>query len=173
MNDKLVNVIKIVSVLIPIVVAILLFMPSKITLFGDWTYKLPHFNAAINSLTSILLLLSFYMIKYKKDIKSHQRLNTISFILGGIFLISYIIYHSSVESTSYQGDSRIIYFFFLISHILLSIVVVPFVLFAFYYSLTNQIEKHKKVVKYTFPIWLYVSVSGVIVYFMISPFYLK
>ena len=87
--------------------------------------------------------------------------------------ISYIIYHSSVESTSYQGDQRIIYFFFLISHILLSIVVVPFVLFAFYYSLSNQIEKHKKVVKYTFPIWVYVSVSGVIVYFMISPYYVQ
>ena len=173
MNNKLVNVIKVVSVFIPIAVAVLLFMPSKITLFGDWTYKLPHFNAIINSLTSIFLVLSFYMIKYKKDVKSHQILNTVSFILGAIFLISYIIYHSSVESTSYQGDSRMIYFFFLISHILLSIVVVPFVLFAFYYSLSNQIEKHKKVVKYTFPIWLYVSVSGVIVYFMISPFYLR
>jgi len=173
MNNNLVNVIKVVSVLIPVAVAFLLFMPNKITLFGDWTYKLPHFNAIINSLTSFFLILSFYMIKYKKDIKSHQILNTLSFTLGGIFLISYIIYHSSVESTSYQGDSRIVYFFFLISHIILSIVVVPFVLFAFYYSLTNQIGKHKKVVKYTFPIWLYVSVSGVIVYFMISPFYLK
>ena len=111
------------------------------------------------------------MIKFKKNLKAHQNLNTASFILGSIFLVSYIIYHSSVESTSYQGDQRFIYFFFLISHILLSIVVVPFVLFAFYYSLSNQIEKHKKVVKYTFPIWLYVSVSGVIVYFMISPFY--
>lgn len=173
MNNNLVNVIKVVSVLIPVAVAFLLFMPSKITLFGDWTYKLPHFNAIINSLTSVFLILSFYMIKYKKDIKSHQILNTLSFTLGAIFLISYIIYHSSVESTSYQGDSRIVYFFFLISHIILSIVVVPFVLFAFYYSLTNQIGKHKKVVKYAFPIWLYVSVSGVIVYFMISPFYLK
>ena len=173
MNNNLVNVIKVVSVLIPVAVAFLLFMPSKITLFGDWTYKLPHFNAIINSLTSVFLILSFYMIKNKKDVKSHQILNTLSFTLGAIFLISYIIYHSSVESTSYQGDSRIIYFFFLISHIILSIVVVPFVLFAFYYSLTNQIGKHKKVVKYTFPIWLYVSLSGVIVYFMISPFYLK
>ena len=173
MNNNLINVIKVVSILIPVAVAILLFMPSKITLFGDWTYNLPHFNAVINSLTSIFLILSFYMIKYKKDIRSHQILNTLAFTLGGIFLVSYIIYHSSVESTSYQGDSTIIYFFFLISHILLSIVVVPFVLFAFYYSLTNQIEKHKKVVRYTFPIWLYVSVSGVIVYLMISPFYLR
>ena len=173
MNNNLVKLITVVSVLIPIAVAILLFMPSKIDLFGDWTYKLPHFNAIINSLTSLFLILSFYMIKYKKNIKAHQNLNTASFILGSIFLVSYIIYHSSVESTPYQGDQRVIYFSFLISHILLSIVVVPFVLFAFYYALTKQIDKHKKVVKYTFPIWLYVSVSGVIVYFMISPFYTK
>ncbi len=171
MNNNLVKLITVVSVLIPIAVAILLFMPSKIDLFGDWTYKLPHFNAIINSLTSLFLILSFYMIKYKKNIKAHQNLNTASFILGSIFLVSYIIYHSSVESTPYQGDQRVIYFSFLLSHILLSIVVVPFVLFAFYYALTKQIDKHKKVVKYTFPIWLYVSVSGVIVYFMISPFY--
>ena len=171
MNNNLIKVITVISIIIPLAVAVLLFMPSKIELFGDWTYKLPHFNAIINSLTSLFLILSFYMIKFKKNIKAHQNLNTTSFVLGAIFLVSYIIYHSSVESTSYQGYQRFIYFFFMISHILLSIVVVPFVLFAFYFSLSKQIEKHKKVVKYTFPIWLYVSVSGVIVYFMISPFY--
>ena len=171
MKNNLVKIITIVSVIIPLAVAVLLFMPSKIELFGDWTYKLPHFNAVINSLTALFLVISFYMIKYKKNVSMHQLFNTMAFILGGIFLVSYIIYHSSVESTRYIGDSKGIYYFFLISHILLSIVVVPFVLFAFYYSLSDQIKKHKKVVKYTFPIWLYVSVSGVIVYFMISPFY--
>ena len=171
MKNNLVKIITIVSVIIPLAVAVLLFMPSKIELFGDWTYKLPHFNAVINSLTALFLVISFYMIKYKKNVSMHQLFNTMAFILGGIFLDSYIIYHSSVESTRYIGDSKGIYYFFLISHILLSIVVVPFVLFAFYYSLSDQIKKHKKVVKYTFPIWLYVSVSGVIVYLMISPFY--
>ena len=171
MKNNLVKIITIVSVIIPLAVPVLLFMPSKIELFGDWTYKLPHFNAVINSLTALFLVISFYMIKYKKNVSMHQLFNTMSFILGGIFLVSYIIYHSSVESTRYIGDSKGIYYFFLISHILLSIVVVPFVLFAFYYSLSDQIKKHKKVVKYTFPIWLYVSVSGVIVYLMISPFY--
>ncbi len=171
MKNNLVKIITIVSVIIPLAVAVLLFMPSKIELFGDWTYKLPHFNAVINSLTALFLVISFYMIKYKKNVSMHQLFNTMAFILGGIFLVSYIIYHSSVESTRYIGDSKGIYYFFLISHILLSIVVVPFVLFAFYYSLSDQIKKHKKVVKYTFPIWLYVSVSGVIVYLMISPFY--
>ena len=171
MKNNLVKIITIVSVIIPLAVAVLLFMPSKIELFGDWTYQLPHFNAVINSLTALFLVISFYMIKYKKNVSMHQLFNTMAFILGGIFLVSYIIYHSSVESTRYIGDSKGIYYFFLISHILLSIVVVPFVLFAFYYSLSDQIKKHKKVVKYTFPIWLYVSVSGVIVYLMISPFY--
>ncbi|MAK07107.1 MAG: DUF420 domain-containing protein [Cytophagales bacterium] len=171
MKNNLTKVIALVSVLIPLAVAFLLFMPSKISFFGEWTYKLPHFNAIINSLTSLLLVLSFYAIKYKKNIILHQNLNTMAFTLGAIFLVSYIIYHSSVDSTKYLGDSKTIYYFFLISHIILSIVVVPFVLFAFYYSLTNKIKQHKKVVKYTFPIWLYVSVSGVIVYFMISPFY--
>ena len=171
-NDKIYkNLIISISIIVPIVVALLLFMPSKIVLFGDWTSKLPHFNAIINTSTSIFLLFSFYFIKIKKDVKLHQSLNTISFIFGSIFLVSYIIYHSSVESTSYQGNFGYIYYPTLISHILLSIVVVPFVLFAFYFALTNQINKHKKVVKYTFPIWLYVSVSGVIVYLMISPYY--
>tara|TARA_Y100001954_G_scaffold139109_1_gene148245 strand:- start:3799 stop:4305 length:507 start_codon:yes stop_codon:yes gene_type:complete len=145
-----VNVIAIVSVLIPVAVAVLLFMPSKISIFGEWTYKLPHFNAVINSLTSLFLVLSFYFIKYKKNIVLHQRLNTLAFTLGAIFLLSYIIYHSSVESTKYLGDSKLIYYFFLISHILLSIVVVPFVLFAFYYSLTIKLINTKRLLNIHF-----------------------
>ena len=82
------NLIISVSIIVPIVVAILLFMPSKILIFGDWTSKLPHFNAIINTLTSIFLLFSFYVIKVKKDVKLHQSLNTLSFIFGSIFLVS-------------------------------------------------------------------------------------
>ena len=85
MKNNLVKIIAIVSVVIPLAVAFLLFMPSKIDIFGDWTYKLPHFNAIINSLTSIFLVLSFYMIKYKRNIRAHQNLNTASFTLGAIF----------------------------------------------------------------------------------------
>ena len=92
MKNNLVNIITIVSVIIPFAVAVLLFMPSKIELFGDWTYKLPHFNAVINSLTALFLVISFYMIKYKKNVSMHQLFNTMAFILGGIFLVSYIFY---------------------------------------------------------------------------------
>ena len=159
-----------ISILVPLLVSILLFMPTKISFYGINPKILPHVNAIINSLTAILLFISFIMIKLR-NIRLHKILMMTSFILGSIFLLSYIIYHSSVESTSYLGEKRILYYFFLISHVLLSIIVVPFVLFAFYFSLSNQIPKHKKIVKYTFPIWLYVSISGVIVYLMISPYY--
>ena len=164
------KIIIVISILVPILVAILLFMPTKISFFGINPKILPHFNAIINSLTSILLFVAFIMIKLK-NIRLHKIFMMTSFILGSIFLVSYIIYHSSVESAVYLGDNRAFYLFFLITHISLSIIVVPFVLFAFYFSLSNQIKKHKKIVKYTFPIWLYVSISGVIVYLMISPYY--
>jgi putative membrane protein len=94
--------------------------------------------------------------------------------LGSLFLVSYVLYHVSNESTSFGGEGwiRPVYYFLLISHILLSVVVVWFVLRAVYYAFSNQIDLHKKTVKWAFPIWLYVSVSGVIVYLLISPYYL-
>ena len=106
-------------------------------------------------------------------IKYHRISMMSAFVLGSLFLVSYVIYHSMADSTTFGGEGwiRPVYYFLLLSHILLAIVVVPFVLFAFYFALTDKIEKHKKIVKYTFPIWLYVSVTGVLVYLMISPYY--
>ncbi len=96
-----------------------------------------------------------------------------AFTLGALFLVCYILYHISNASTPFGGEGfiRPVYYFLLITHIGLSIVVVRFVLQAVYYALTNQLARHRKVVKYAFPIWLYVSVTGVIVYLMISPYY--
>lgn len=181
-----VRLITIVSIVIPIAVAILLFMPVKILSGSDWVKLLPHINAAINSITAILLVSAVVMIK-KGNIEMHKKLMTSAFILGSLFLISYIIYHATIDSTVFgdtNGDGlvseeelatvgimRRVYLIVLLSHILLSIVVVPFVLFAFYYSLTDKIEKHKRIVKFTFPIWLYVSITGVIAYLFISPYY--
>lgn len=121
------------------------------------------------------------------NIKLHRTFMFASFFLGVLFLLSYVLYHSSVESVKFgdinfdgelseeeiakAGTSRTIYLVILASHILLSILVVPFVLFAFYYALTNQIERHKKIVKFTYPVWLYVSITGVVVYFLIKPYY--
>lgn len=171
-NKKYNQFINIVAVAIPLVVAILLNPRIPKIDLGDWTKVLPHLNGLINSLTSISLLAGFYFIK-QKNISAHRLMMTVSFSLGAVFLVSYVLYHLSNESTPFGGEGiiRPIYYFLLISHITLSIGVVWFVLRAIYFAMSNQIELHKKAVKWAFPIWLYVSITGVIVYLMIAPYY--
>ena len=166
------RIINILAIAIPAAVALLLGIRQKIDL-GPWTKILPHLIAVINSLTAILLITGFYFIK-QRNITGHRRSMTMAFVLGAVFLVCYILYHISNESTPFggQGWTRPVYYFLLISHILLSIGVVWFVLRAVYFGYTNQILQHRKAVKWAMPIWLYVSVSGVIVYLMISPYYL-
>ncbi len=103
----------------------------------------------------------------------HRIFMLASFVLGSLFLVCYVTYHLTNPSTSFGGVGviKIVYYVLLITHVLLAAVVVPFVLYAVYYGISGQIEKHKKVVKWTLPIWMYVSVTGVIVYLMISPYY--
>jgi len=163
--------IKLLSIAIPIAVAVLLGLPTKLDL-GDWVYTLPHVIGVINTLTAICLVLAIVAIKRKK-VDLHKKFNSAAFVLGAIFLLCYVTYHASAESTSFGGydTTKYIYYFFLLTHIVLSIGVVPLVLLAFYYALNEMIDKHKKIVKFTFPIWLYVSVTGVIVYLMVSPYY--
>ena len=163
--------INILSVAIPLAVAAILGIRTKINL-GDWTSVLPHVIAVINSATSVLLLMGVYFIK-RHQISAHRNSMLGAFVLGALFLVCYILYHISNESTPFGGEGLIkpIYYFFLISHIVLSIVVVRFVLLAVNYAVTDQIARHRKVVGYAFPIWLYVSVTGVIVYLLISPYY--
>lgn len=184
-GGRYVRLISVVSVVIPLAVAVLIFMPTRLEV-GSWVMFLPHLNAVINSATAALLLLGLYFIK-KGRIDYHRAMMLSAFVLGALFLVSYIIYHASVPSVVYGdtdgdgvlaeaervvlGNSRTLYLITLLSHIGLSIVVVPFVLMALYFALSKQNDKHKKVVKFAFPIWLYVSVTGVIVYWMISPFY--
>jgi len=164
--------IRVLSVAIPLVVALLLGIREKLDL-GEWVYNLPHVIASLNSLTAICLIMALVAIK-KKNIKLHQSLNTTALALGALFLICYVTYHASADSTPYGGDGALktIYYVLLISHIVLSVSVVPLVLLAFYHAWNGDFDKHKKVVKYTFPIWLYVSVSGVAVYALISPYYI-
>ncbi|MES2795392.1 MAG: DUF420 domain-containing protein [Bacteroidota bacterium] len=160
------------SIAVPILVALVLGIRTKIDL-GAWTKQLTHWIGFINGLTSLLLVAGYLFIKNKNTIW-HKRMMLTAFALGSVFIVLYILYHISNENTSSSGMAileRRIYFFLLISHIICSIVVVRFVLLAMYYALSNQIERHKKVVKWTFPLWLYVSITGVAVYLMISPYY--
>jgi putative membrane protein len=163
--------IKILSVAIPMAVVILLSLPQKLDL-GEWVFTLPHIIGGINTLTSLCLIIAIVAIK-AKNIKLHKSFNTAALVLGALFLLCYVTYHASAPSTPFGGEGAVkyLYYFFLLSHILLSIGVVPLVLLAFFYAWSGMFIEHKKIVKLTFPIWLYVSITGVIVYLMISPYY--
>lgn len=163
--------INILSVAIPVAVAVLLGIRSKPDL-GNWTKVLPHLNAMINTATSILLILGLILIKNKNQ-EAHRKVMTFAFVLGGLFLVFYVLYHLTNPSTTYGGEGgmRYVYYFILISHIGLSLVVLPLVLRAFYFAVTGDYGRHKRLVKFAYPIWLYVSITGVLAYLLISPYY--
>lgn len=156
-----------ISVAVPVVVAFLLAFPNKLDL-GGWTKNISHLIGAVNSLTTFTLILGLVFIKYKK-IKLHQLMMTVSFALGGLFLVFYVTYHLTNPSNKFSGVGTVRYFylFILLSHIALSLVVLPLVLRAMYYAVTKRFAEHRKIVKFAYPIWLYVSITGVTVYLML------
>ena len=172
MNDKRVfQIIMVLSVVVFAVVVILYSLPKQ-EVIPDWAKTLPLINAIINGTCSALLLTSLIAIK-NKNIALHKTLNLTTFVLSSLFLVSYIIFHSFGVETRFPEDNplRPYYLFILLTHIVLAAIVLPLVLVSFYFGLTGKIEKHRKVSKFSFPIWLYVTVTGVIVYVMISPYY--
>ncbi len=156
------------SIVIPLAVAALF----KIKIPGyDFSF-LPPIYATINGITAVLLVVAVIAIR-NKNRSMHEWLMKISIGLSTIFLVLYVVYHMFSDSTLYGGEGaiRIFYYFILISHIVLSVVVIPFVLFTFSRALSGNFERHKALAKFTFPLWLYVAVTGVVVYLMISPYY--
>lgn len=171
-QSVLTRIIVIVSVLIPIVVALLMFTAAPEVETAIDLHLLPRFHAILNSLTAICLVLSFVFIKQRK-IAAHKTVNVFALLFSVLFLVSYVVYHSLAPSTSYGGEGwiRYVYYFILITHIILAALIVPLVLFTFLRAFTQQFDKHKKIARWTLPLWLYVAVTGVIVYIMISPYY--
>jgi putative membrane protein len=172
-NDKkVVSLIVALSIIIPVAVFVLMILPEEYRLSGLDVSSLPLFHAILNGSTAVFLLMGLYFVK-NKNLKLHKTSMLSAFALSSIFLVSYVIYHYSKESSTFGGEGaiRYLYFFILISHILLAITVVPLALFAIFRGLTNNIEKHKKIVRFTFPIWLYVSITGVLVYLFMMPYY--
>ena len=159
----------IVSIIIPVVVAFLFTV--RIPNVEPLRF-LPPIYATINGLTAILLIIALWAIK-NKNIKLHEGLMKIAIALSLVFLVMYVAYHMTSDSTPYGGEGvlRYVYFFILITHIVLSIGVIPLVLITYVRAFSKQFESHKKIARYTFPIWLYIAVTGVIVYLMISPYY--
>ena len=133
---------------------------------------LPPIYATINAITALVLILAVFLIK-KGNRKVHEKLMKLAIGLSVLFLLMYILYHMTSDSTKFGGEGAIkyIYYFILLTHIVLSVVVIPFVLITYVRAITNNFERHKKIAKITFPLWLYVAITGVIVYFMISPYY--
>lgn len=164
-----------VSIAIPVVVAILFGV--KLKDFGinvEPLSFLPPIYAFINGVTAFVLICAVIAIMYGNR-KLHERLMTTAIALSVVFLIMYVAYHMTADSTKFGGDGfvRYIYFSLLISHIVLSIAIIPLVLITYVRALSKRFDKHKKIAKITFPIWLYVAVTGVIVYLMISPYYVQ
>ncbi len=166
-----------------LIIFISIFLPLAVAaLFGINLQKLgfdvepltflPPIYASINGLTAIVLVLAVLAIK-KGNRNLHEGLMKTCIGLSILFLGMYIAYHMTSTSTSFGGEGaiRLVYFFVLISHILLSIAIIPLVLITYSRTLSEEFDKHKKIAKITFPVWLYVAVSGVVVYLMISPYY--
>ena len=159
--------VNIISIAIPVVVALLFGI--KLPNIEPLTF-LPPIYASINAITSILLISALIAIKNKK-MKLHRSLMQTAIFCSVIFLLMYVAYHITSVPTKYEGEMIITYRVILISHIILSIVVIPLVLHSYLRAYFGDYKAHKKIVRYAYPVWLYVAVTGVIVYIMISPYY--
>jgi putative membrane protein len=176
MNEKKYNrLVLLLSVALPLLVALLFSVNLRKMGFDvEPLTFLPPIYASINALTAVVLILAVLAIKQGKR-KLHERLMKLAMTLSVLFLLMYVAYHSTADSTKFGGEGsiRYLYFFILITHICLSIVVIPFVLLTYVRAITERFEKHKQLARYAFPLWLYVAISGVIVYLMISPYYVS
>lgn len=161
------------SIIIPVAVAALFGVNLRSLGFDvkPLTF-LPPIYATVNGVTAVVLVIAVIAIK-NKNRKLHEGLMKFAILLSLAFLLMYIAYHMTSDSTKFGGEGfvKYIYYFILITHILLSIVIIPFVLITYVRAITNNIERHKKIAKITFPLWLYVAVTGVVVYLMIAPYY--
>jgi putative membrane protein len=162
-----------VSMVICLAVAFLIYFPQALSLGGgvDVSY-LPRFHAFLNG-SCTLLLIAGYLAVRRKQYNLHKMLMVTCFLLSSIFLVSYVIYHSQAPATKFGGEGMIrpVYYALLLTHIVLAAVILPLALFTISRSWRGEFAKHKKIARYTLPIWIYVTTTGVIVYFMIAPYY--
>jgi putative membrane protein len=176
----------VISILVPAIVALLFVFTTQEANLGSWVHSLPAFNASINGIAAVVLILALIMIK-KGNEKLHKKLMLFAFALGALFLVSYVTYHASVPSTIYGdlnhdgvlsesesidiGGWRTFYIVFLLTHILVAIIGLPLVLTALYHAISGNKQTHKKIVRFAYPVWMFIAISGVLVYFLISPYY--
>lgn len=160
------------SLVVVVLVAILMLTPQLLRFEGLNVSGLPAFHASLNGTTAFLLLLGVLQIKRGRP-DLHRNFMVAAFTLSSVFLISYVIYHSQAPSVRFGGEGVIrgIYFFILITHVVLATVILPLALFTVSRAIRGEIGKHRRVARVTFPLWLYVTVTGVLVYMMMAPYY--
>lgn len=173
-NDKRA---KVIIYTLSIIVFLAIVVLDRLKVKPEWTaeWSVHYFalaNAIINGTVFVILIIALLAVKAKNYI-AHKNSMLLAVVLSSFFLVSYILHHLYAGSTSYGGEGmmKTIYYILLFTHIPLAGIVLPFILFTVYRGLTGEFDKHKKLVRYTFPIWLYVTISGVLVYWMISPYY--
>ncbi|QQR98526.1 MAG: DUF420 domain-containing protein [Sphingobacteriales bacterium] len=174
MSNKQINIIILfISVAVPAIVMTLLKVQPPDVEHSINLMIFPKLNAILNTGTSLCLIFGLIAIKYKKQ-NIHRLFMLSALVLSCLFLLSYLFYHTlKAEDTKFlgQGIIRPIYYFILITHIILAAVILPFVLKTFSFAFTNQFVQHKKWARYTYPFWLYVAISGVLVYVLLAPYY--
>jgi len=185
-NDRFfIRLIWILTVVVLLVVIALKLVPPPQYKPG-FIYLLPHVIGGINATCSVLLLVSLFFIK-RRQIQAHKVTNVITFVLSALFLVFYIVFHLYEKDTKFGdidhngvlsaaelaavGALRYVYFFILATHIILAVVVLPLILISFLRGFSMEVERHRKIVRWAYPVWLYVAVTGVVVYVMISPYY--
>jgi len=168
---KAIGLIVLISILAFIFLIWLIYYKEITPTTSAWVAQLPALNALLNTTSTILILLGFRAIK-RRDFIKHMKLMLTAFITSSLFLISYLVYHNFTGHTPFPGEGwiRPVYFFILITHIILSAFVVPLVLTSFYLAYSGKFKTHRKVSKWTFPVWLYVSVTGVVIFFMLNAY---
>ena len=170
LNDKIwIPIIITLSVVIPLAVAVLIYFPLDLV---DIDANFPLFHATINGTVSLLLVLALYLVKSGKQL-AHRNVMLTAFALSSVFLVSYVLSKVNTPPTPFGGEGfiRSVYFFILISHIFLAVFIVPLALFSIYRGIKGEFDKHKRIAKWTWPIWFYVSVTGVLVYWFMAPYY--
>jgi putative membrane protein len=174
-NSKLIlaKKLNIIAYIVSIVVIglVLLMRRVKLDVGIDFSF-LPAFHSTMNAVTAVLLIIALYYIK-QKNITAHRNMMFAAMITSALFLLSYVLYHFTTPETNFckEGSIRIVYFILLISHVILAGVIFPFILFTLIRGYTMQVEKHKRMAKWVFPLWLYVAITGPILYLMLRPCY--
>lgn len=168
----MIPLIVVISILAPLLLLGLIFLPIKFSIVNAQVGTLPFFHATLNFATAVLLIIGYYFARSHK-VKWHRNTMISAFVLSCIFLVSYVISKLEAAPTHFGGEGWIsyIYFFILITHIMLSAIIVPLVLFTLYRGLSGNIAKHRKIARWTLPVWLYVAITGVLVYIFMAPYY--